>query len=159
MIQWFELGALRCPFYLGIAMPFKNEAERKAYMKEYHAKWYKENKEKRTAQIAGYKKSKPDEWRKAIGQKFHLRTRYNITPKQYEAKLISQNYCCAICGKDVVDNIRNGIPVALSVDHCHKSNNIRGLLCFHCNSFLGHAKDNPEVLAKAAQYLIDHQNK
>jgi hypothetical protein len=137
-------------------MPFKNEAERKAYMKEYHAKWYKENKEKRTAQIAEYKKSKPDEWRKAIGQKFHLRTRYNITPKQYEAKLISQNYCCAICGKDIVDNIRNGIPVALSVDHCHKYNNIRGLLCYQCNTGLGSFKDNTEFLLKAIDYLRKH---
>jgi hypothetical protein len=137
-------------------MPFKNEAERKAYMKEYHAKWYKENKEKRTAQITEYKKSKPDEWRKAIGQKFHLRTRYNITPKQYETKLISQNYCCALCGKDVADNIRNGIPVALSVDHCHKSNNIRDLLCHQCNSGLGHFKDNIEILQKAIDYLRKH---
>jgi hypothetical protein len=137
-------------------MPFKNEAERKAYMKEYHAKWYKENKEKRTAQITEYKKSKPDEWRKAIGQKFHLRTRYNITPKQYETKLISQNYCCALCGKDVADNIRNGIPVALSVDHCHKSNNIRDLLCHQCNSGLGQFKDNIEILQKAIDYLHKH---
>jgi DNA-directed RNA polymerase subunit RPC12/RpoP len=137
-------------------MPFKNEAERKAYMKEYHAKWYKENKEKRTAQITEYKKSKPDEWRKAIGQKFHLRTRYNITPKQYEAKLISQNYCCAICGKDVIDNIRNGAPVALSVDHCHKSEKLRDLLCHQCNSFLGHAKDNIEILQRAIDYLHKH---
>jgi DNA-directed RNA polymerase subunit RPC12/RpoP len=137
-------------------MPFKNEAERKAYMKEYHAKWYKENKEKRTAQITEYKKSKPDEWRKAIGQKFHLRTRYNITPKQYETKLISQNYCCALCGKDVADNIRNGIPVALSVDHCHKTNKLRDLLCHQCNSGLGHFKDNIEILQKAIDYLRKH---
>ena len=137
-------------------MPFKDEVTRKAYHKKYHAKWYKEHKEKRTAQIAEYKKSKPDEWRKAIGQKFHLRTRYNITPKQYEAKLILQNYCCAICGKDVVDNIRNGIPVALSVDHCHKTNKLRDLLCHQCNSFLGHAKDNIEILQKAIDYLHKH---
>jgi hypothetical protein len=156
VIQWFELGALRCPFYLGIAMPFKNEAERKAYMKEYHAKWYKENKEKRTTQIAEYKKSKPDEWRKAIGQKFHLRTRYNITPKQYEAKLILQNYCCAICGKDIANNIRGGIPVALSVDHCHKSGSLRDLLCYSCNSGLGQFKDNTEFLLKAVDYLRKH---
>jgi hypothetical protein len=144
---------------LGEGMPIKDEAKRKAYLKEYHAKWYKKNKEKRTAQIAEYQKTKPQEWRLSIGRKHHLKTRYTITPKEYEAKLISQDYCCAICGKDVADNIRGGIPVALSVDHCHKSGSLRDLLCFHCNSFLGHAKDNPEVLAKAAQYLIDHQNK
>ena len=140
-------------------MPINDDAARKAYMKEYHAKWYKENKEKRTTQIDEYKKSKPDEWRKAIGRKFHLRTRYNITPEQYETKLISQNYCCAICRKDVVDNIRNGAPVALSVDHCHKSEKLRDLLCHQCNSGLGQFKDNINLIQKAVQYLIDHQNK
>jgi hypothetical protein len=140
-------------------MPIKDKAARKAYHKEYHAKWYEANKEKRKVQIEDYKKSKPNEWRKAIGQKFHLRTRYNITPAQYEAKLVSQNYCCAICGKDVADNIRNGVPVALSVDHCHKSGSLRDLLCFSCNGGLGSFKDNINSLLKAAQYLIDHQNK
>ena len=137
-------------------MPIKDEAARKAYHKEYHAKWYEANKEKRKIQIEDYKKSKPDEWRKAIGRKFHLRTRYNISPEQYEAKLISQNYYCAICGKDVVDNVRNGNPVALSVDHCHKTNTLRDLLCHQCNSGLGQFKDNIEILQKAIDYLHKH---
>ena len=137
-------------------MPYKDEATRKAYMKDYHAKWYEQHKEKRLKQIAEYTASKPDEWRKAIGQKFHLRTRYNITPKQYEAKLISQNYCCAICRKDITDNVRGGIPVALSVDHCHKSGNLRDLLCYSCNSGLGQFKDNIETLQKAIDYLRKH---
>ena len=137
-------------------MPIKDKAARKAYMKEYHKQWYEKNKQKRKVQIEEYKKSKPTEWRKSIGQRFHLRTRYNITPEQYEAKLISQNYCCAICGKDVADNIRKGAPVALSVDHCHKNLNLRDLLCFQCNSGLGHFKDNIDVLQKAIDYLRKH---
>ena len=137
-------------------MPIKDDAKRKAYMKEYQARWYQKNKEKRNAQIAEYQKTKPTEWRKAIGQKFHLRTRFNITPKEYEAKLISQNYCCAICGKDVVDNVRGGISVALSVDHCHTSNKLRDLLCFQCNSGLGQFRDNIKFLQKAVEYLQKH---
>lgn len=137
-------------------MPIKDEAKRKAYLKEYHAKWYKKNKEKRTAQIAEYQKTKPQEWRLSIGRKHHLKTRYTITPKEYEAKLISQDYCCAICGKDVADNIRGGIPVALSVDHCHKSGSLRDLLCFSCNGGLGSFKDNIEILQKAIDYLRKH---
>ncbi len=137
-------------------MPIKDEAKRKAYLKDYHAKWYQKNKEKRNAQIAEYKKTKPQEWRLNIGRKHHLKTRYTITPKEYEAKLISQDYCCAICGKDVVDNIRGGIPVALSVDHCHKTNKLRDLLCYQCNSGLGQFKDNLEILQKAIEYLRKH---
>jgi hypothetical protein len=87
-------------------MPFKDEATRKAYHKKYHAKWYEENKEKRHAQIAEYEKTKPKEWRKAIGRKSNLKLRYNLTPQEYETKLASQDYKCAICGKDANDNIR-----------------------------------------------------
>ena len=137
-------------------MPYKDPEVRKAKQKEYHKEWYKKNKEKRTAQILEYQKTKPKEWRLHIGRKFHLNKRYNISPAEYEAKLISQDYCCAICGKDVVDNIRGGIPVALTVDHCHKSNNLRDLLCFNCNSGLGQFKDNTEFLQKAIDYLRKH---
>jgi hypothetical protein len=140
-------------------MPFKDEATRKAYHKKYHAKWYEENKDKRNAQIAEYEKTKPKEWRKAIGRKSNLKLRYNITPQEYETKLASQDYCCAICGKDVNDNIRRGKVEPLYVDHCHKTNKLRDLLCHQCNSFLGHAKDNINILQKAVQYLLDHQAK
>lgn len=140
-------------------MPLKDEAARKAYMKKYHAKWYEKHKEKRLIQIAEHAASKPKEWIQAKGRKHHLKRRYNLTPQEYETKLANQNYKCALCGKDANDNIRRGKVEPLCVDHCHTTNKLRDLLCFHCNSFLGHAKDNPEVLTKAAQYLIDHQQK
>ena len=53
-------------------MPYKNLEERKQYQKEYHAEWYKKNKEKRDIQVKEYEKTKPEEWRKSIGRKFHL---------------------------------------------------------------------------------------
>ena len=56
-------------------MPIKDKAARKAYHKTYHEKWYEENKEKRTAQILEYEKTKPKEWRKAIGIKSNLKLR------------------------------------------------------------------------------------
>jgi hypothetical protein len=39
------------------------------------------------------------------------------------------------------------------VDHCHKTNKVRGLLCFHCNTALGHVFDNPLVLNRMINYL------
>lgn len=38
---------------------------------------------------------------------------------------------CAICGKS-----SSTFKKRLSVDHNHKTNKIRGLLCFRCNKFL-----------------------
>ena len=137
-------------------MPYKDDAARKAYMKEYHAKWYKEHKEKRLVQIAEYAASKPKEWIQAKGRKHNLKRRYNITPQEYETKLASQDYKCAICGKDASDNIRGNKLDQLHIDHCHTSGKLRDLLCHQCNSFLGHAKDNIEILQKAIDYLHKH---
>ena len=137
-------------------MPIKDEAARKAYHKEYHAKWYETNKEKRLKQISDYDKSQPKEWRQAKGRKHHLKKRYNITQQEYETKLASQDYKCALCGKDASDNKRGGKLDPLHIDHCHKTNTLRDLLCHQCNSGLGHLKDNIEILQKAIDYLHNH---
>jgi hypothetical protein len=42
----------------------------------------------------------------------------------------------------------------LVIDHCHVTNKFRGLLCRSCNAMLGMAKDNPDTLLRALQYLI-----
>ena len=137
-------------------MPIKDEALRKAYMKEYHAKWYEENKEKRRKQISEYGKSKSKEWHHAKGRKHHLKKRYNITQQDYETKLASQNHQCAVCGKHESLNTRGGKLDPLHIDHCHKTNKIRDLLCYQCNSGLGQFKDDIETLQKAIDYLRKH---
>ena len=58
-----------------------------------------------------------------------------------------QNNKCAICGIEFSDNNK------AFVDHCHKTNRVRGLLCTRCNTLLGMAKDNIEILQKAITYL------
>lgn len=55
---------------------------------------------------------------------------------------------CCICDKTIEDNGQ-----LLSVDHCHKTNKIRGLLCSSCNFMIGLSKDSPIILRKAADYL------
>jgi DNA-directed RNA polymerase subunit RPC12/RpoP len=137
-------------------MPYKNEVTRKAYMKEYHAKWYEKHKEKRLKQIAEYVSNKPKEWIQAKGRRHHLKRRYNITQQEYDTKLASQDYKCAICGKDASDNKRGKRIDPLHVDHCHETNKLRDLLCHSCNSGLGQFKDNIETLQKAIDYLHKH---
>ena len=138
-------------------MPYKDLVVKKEYQKQYHKEWYKKNKEKRLAQINEYSKTKPEEWRKNIGRRFYLNKRYNVTPEEYEAKLKQQDYKCAICNKDVTENLRNKVITALSLDHDHKTNKIRDLLCFNCNAGLGQFKDSFELLFKAYEYLKKHK--
>lgn len=55
---------------------------------------------------------------------------------------------CAICNKEIPP-----LGKGRHLDHCHKTNVIRGILCTHCNFGLGNFKDNIESLSKAMEYL------
>lgn len=84
-------------------------------------------------------------------RRYHLKKKFGITPAEYDALLASQNGGCAICGQQCPTN-RN-----LAVDHDHETGRIRGLLCNPCNRAVGLLRDDPDLLAKAAQYLLHHQ--
>lgn len=57
---------------------------------------------------------------------------------------------CQICSCDLTElNIRD-----VHLDHDHKTGKIRGLLCFQCNTGLGHFKDDVDRLQKAIDYLL-----
>jgi len=53
---------------------------------------------------------------------------------------------CDICGNRTV---------RMSIDHCHETEQVRGLLCKDCNLILGWVKDDPDRLRLMADYL-DH---
>jgi len=55
---------------------------------------------------------------------------------------------CVICGSNE----------KLVVDHDHKTNKIRGMLCNHCNRGLGHFRDDPQLLEFARIYLLSYSN-
>ncbi len=43
-----------------------------------------------------------------------------------------------------------------NLDHCHNTGYIRAVLCHNCNVGLGHFKDDPERLERAAKYVRRH---
>lgn len=76
--------------------------------------------------------------------------KYGLTIEQYDSMLARQDGSCAIC-KSTEPRMKNA--GRLYVDHCHETGEVRGLLCFRCNTMLGNAGDSPEVLRLAAEYL------
>jgi hypothetical protein len=55
---------------------------------------------------------------------------------------------CAICGVD-----QSVLKMKLCIDHDHKTEKIRGLLCWWCNLGLGYFRDKTNLLEEAIRYL------
>lgn len=80
-----------------------------------------------------------------------LRTKFGITPADYERMHAAQNGLCAVCKAPPPQGRRY-----LAVDHNHTTGAVRGLLCDACNTALGLAADSSERLKNLAIYLDTH---
>ena len=78
-----------------------------------------------------------------------LKSKYGLTLEAFDEMVEKQNGVCAICLKSEVDVLKK----RLSVDHCHKTGKVRGLLCSRCNQAIGLMKDDVSSLARAIEYL------
>lgn len=96
---------------------------------------------------AKWKKRHPKKY-KLSHFKTHLKMKYGITLEEFEALWKKQNGLCAICKRPLTRR-KHGY----SVDHNHKTNKIRGLLCGNCNFLLGNSHENPQILEQAILYL------
>lgn len=126
-IEEFHVGRAKC------------KVCREVYLTSYRSK----NNQKTKSNKNNWKRNNPDANKSAS-----LKCDYGIDLDQYKTILDKQNNACAICKKD-----KDCFNKALSVDHCHKTNLIRGLLCLRCNRSLGLLLDNPELFRAAAEYL------
>lgn len=78
---------------------------------------------------------------------YYLQKKYGITLDDYNKILKKQKGKCWIC--EAFPKTRR-----LSVDHSHKTGQVRGLLCHRCNRGLAWFSDNPKLLNRAAKYLM-----
>src|SRR3990167_2506699 len=74
----------------------------------------------------------------------NLRSKYGLTIDQYNAMILAQRGCCAICLKKVHK---------ICVDHNHKTNKVRGLLCGNCNTALGLLYESKTIASNLLNYL------
>lgn len=89
-------------------------------------------------------------WRRANPDKVKdkdLRKCFGINLIEYNRLLNEQNGKCAIC-KNHCNVYRN-----LSVDHCHDTGKVRGLLCSKCNQAIGCFKEDKNRMKEAINYL------
>jgi hypothetical protein len=103
--------------------------------KEYRARWKKEYNSRPARQAKLYSYSL---------------ARYGLTSEDYERMLKDQGFRCKICpaAHDLSKK-----HCRLYVDHCHTTGKVRGLLCQKCNSLIGFAREDAEVLSGAIAYL------
>ena len=73
----------------------------------------------------------------------HFQATYGLTSKQVQEMKDKQKGLCALCET----------RPAKSVDHCHSTGKVRGVLCRQCNTGIGQLNDDPKLLAKAVRYL------
>ncbi len=88
--------------------------------------------------------------RRQASRNARLQATYGLSAEDYKSLLEAQEGKCAICRETRKTN--------LAVDHCHKTEAVRGLLCARCNGQLlaRGARDRPDVLRRAADYLEDY---
>jgi hypothetical protein len=76
-------------------------------------------------------------------------TKHKITPAMYDAMLKKQHGLCALCPRMLCD-----LPSkAIHLDHCHKTNIVRGILCSRCNHCIHVIECYPGWGEKAEKYV------
>lgn len=116
----------------------KNSEKWKEITKKSQSKYYKNNKEKCRQASNKWLNKNENYFRKR-----DLKRQYGLTLDDIEKMKNSQNNKCKICLEEK----------ELVVDHCHKTNQVRGLLCRNCNYALGHFKDSINIISNALEYL------
>lgn len=81
--------------------------------------------------------------------KYLLGWKYGLTPKILAQKIQEQNNQCAICKKQF-GLVKDSKP---HVDHDHKTNKFRGIVCGRCNKALGNIQDSLDTAKNLILYL------
>jgi hypothetical protein len=76
--------------------------------------------------------------------------RYGLTVEEYNKILTNQNNQCAICKKSFIKTPH--------IDHDHQTGKVREILCITCNSILGYANDDIQILINCINYIKKHKN-
>lgn len=117
------------------------------HVDKLHNRYYREHKDELLKYKQEYYHAHKEKWDLSSFARWtkNLWQFYGLTVKAYRDLATKQGHKCAICIKRVKGK--------LFVDHDHKTNNIRGLLCSKCNFGVGLFNDDPKLLKSATNYL------
>lgn len=157
----------------------KSDRERSAAYREAHrerlrvaaAAWRKAHPERARASAAAYRKAHPERVREQKRANYSAnlervrarnreyarthpeqrraskrRSKYGLTHDAFLGLFAAQHGACAICGTGLTH-------ASAHVDHDHRTDRVRGLLCSSCNLGLGKFRDSLMALRAAADYL------
>jgi len=90
--------------------------------------------------------------------RWRMQKQFGISPAEIEAMKKRQEGRCAACGKEPKPqrNRDGSVKATFMVDHCHRTNRVRALLCHGCNTALGLLDENPDRIEKLARYARTH---
>lgn len=138
----------------------REKVNRQLYPEKYKADKERRRPQQRIAALKyrlahpGYRKTESYKASTKKAYRKRLLKQYGLTPEQYNQILIAQDHKCALCFSP-----NPGSKGTFHVDHDHKTNQVRGLLCHSCNTALGLFKDNPQILQLAIAYLLKNKTK
>lgn len=121
--------------------------QKRAMKRARDKKWRAMSPEKRAAIQRRYRAKPGVQDRNTVAKRIETLRRYGLTLEEYNARLETQGYQCAICY-----SLEPGWKRDWPVDHCHETGRVRGILCARCNMML-HSRMTPEILRRAAEYL------
>ena len=128
----------------------KKQNRKEQYLKHYKKerdngkKYYQKNKEKILKRQKENHKKYPHK-RKGYSLKYG----YGITLDDYNKMFEQQKGKCAICKRH-----QNNLTRTLCVDHDHKTNKVRALLCVTCNTDVSVVENRLEEMTK---YINKHR--
>lgn len=122
---------------------------RRQIQKDFYYRHRKRMIAKTTANTKARRMKHPEKYQEFLRKQKDTRRKrlYGLTPEQWWGIFEGQNLACNICKSETTAGR------GWHTDHCHSTNKVRGILCYHCNLLLGMAKDSIDTLEKAIAYL------
>lgn len=118
-------------------------------VRAYEAQYRADNRDVVIERTKRWRLANPETYR--TGKLRQRLKRFGLTLEQFNALVEQQGGVCAICKNPEMWNRKD--VKRLSVDHCHATGRVRGLLCNRCNRAIGLLGDNDRLCVAAAEYL------